>query len=93
MNAPRMDPTVSLGNILVVVTMIVGGVIAWTVTRERTIYNQSLIAEVRSDARQLESRVRVLENTISAQTGQLSAIGDSIGELKVDVRRLLEMTP
>ena len=93
MSGPRVDPTVSLGNILVVLTLIVGGVVAWTVSRERGVYNATAISEVRADSRDLEARVRVLENTISAQTGQLTTIITSQSELRADVKRLLEGQP
>lgn len=93
MTAPRVDPTISLGNILVVLTMIFTAGVAWAVTRERTISSQVAITEVRADARDLEARVRGLENTISAQTGQLTTIITSQSELKADVKRLLEAMP
>jgi hypothetical protein len=104
MNTPRLDPTISVGNIIVAVTVIFGIGVAWAITQERGANNAtaiaeirsisaSAIAEVRSDARNLETRVRVLENTIAAQTGQLSTIIASQTELKGDMRRLLEMTP
>lgn len=90
MTGPRMDPTISLGNILVVATLIGSGLMAYAVTSERQKTNTTQLAQVQTDYRGLEARVRTLENIISAQTGQLASINDSLRELRVDVKALLE---
>jgi hypothetical protein len=90
MTGPQLDPTVSLGNLLVVATMLVSMAGAWAVTSERGTTNASAIATIQAEANALEARVRVLENTISAQTGQLTNINDSLRDLRMDVKRLLE---
>ena len=61
MTSPRFDATVSLGNVLVVVTLLVTAVAAWVANRERTFSNRAAIAELQADVADLEIRVRQLE--------------------------------
>ena len=90
MTGPRVDPTVSFGNLLLIATLIIGGGVTWGVTQGRVGDSAADVAQVQSDYRLLESRVRVLENTIASQTGQLANINSNLGELRADVKRLLE---
>ena len=59
----RFDGTVSLGNLLVVLALVISAVIAWTANRERSLSNAAAInrAEVRIEDHEI--RLRALEIT------------------------------
>jgi hypothetical protein len=58
---PRFDGTISLGHMLVVLTLIVSAVGAWMANRERSLSNRVAIERLSGDVDDLEVRVRALE--------------------------------
>jgi hypothetical protein len=64
MESPRFDGTISLGNLLVVLTLVVSVVTAWTQNRARTLNNAAAIERLAADVDEVEARVRSLEIAI-----------------------------
>jgi hypothetical protein len=60
-NPFRFDGTVSLGNLLVVLALIVSVIAAWMANRERSMSNARSIDQIAAEVHELEVRVRELE--------------------------------
>jgi hypothetical protein len=60
-NPFHFDGTVSLGNILVVLALIVSILSAWMANRERTFDNAAAIVRLDAQFRDLEVRLRAVE--------------------------------
>ena len=58
---PTFDGTVSLGNVLVVVTLLVTAVAAWVANRERTFANAAAIERLDERMDLQSDRIRALE--------------------------------
>ena len=57
----RWDGTVTIGNVVTVLTMAFVVAIAWAANRERSIENEADIAEIRAELHGIEARLRALE--------------------------------
>lgn len=57
----RWDGTVTIGNVVTVLTMAFVVAIAWATNRERSIANEADIVEIRADLHRIEARLRSLE--------------------------------
>lgn len=57
----HFDSTVSLGHVLVVLTLVISAVAAWMANRERSLTNATAIERLSGEVDDLEIRVRHLE--------------------------------
>ena len=57
----RWDGTVTIGNVVTVLTMAFVVAIAWAANRERSIENEADIAEIRAELHGIDARLRALE--------------------------------
>jgi hypothetical protein len=57
----RFDGTISLGHLLVVLTLTVSAVAAWMANRERSMSNAVAIERLAGDVDDVEARVRSIE--------------------------------
>jgi hypothetical protein len=58
---PKFDDTVSFGNVLVVMTLLVSIVAGWVANRERSFTNAENIGRIEAYLETLDQRVRILE--------------------------------
>jgi hypothetical protein len=57
----KFDGTISLGNIILIVTLLMSVTAAWIANRERTLDNQAAIIDLRDEVRNLDLRIRAVE--------------------------------
>jgi hypothetical protein len=90
MSGPRFDPTVSFGNILTAGAVLVAVAVSWATTDAKVVGNTATIASLREKGDLLETRVRVLEISLAAQSSDLSNIRALLAEIKGDIRQLVD---
>jgi hypothetical protein len=57
----KFDGTISLGNIILILTLVMSVTAAWIANRERTLDNQAAIIDLRDEVRNLDTRIRAVE--------------------------------
>jgi hypothetical protein len=62
-NPFRFDGTISLGNLMVVLALVVSIIAAWMANRERSISNAGAVNRIAAEINELEVRVRELERS------------------------------
>lgn len=97
LSPPKLDTSVNIGNVLLATGMIIGGVIAWTSVREKTLQNTDNIAQLQviqsegiRSQRDLENRVITIENMLTFGSGRLERIDSNLQQLKEDFEHFTE---
>jgi hypothetical protein len=57
----KFDGTISLGNIILILTLIMSVTAAWIANRERTLDNQAAIIDLRTAIHEMDLRIRAVE--------------------------------
>ena len=74
MTRPSFNASISLGNILTLVPLLVAGAVAWAQVQGMAVSNERSIAALRADVTRQESRLRATEMSSARTDERLSSI-------------------
>jgi hypothetical protein len=84
------DPKISLGNILTAGTLLVAVVISWADLDKKNATQDAAIALLEKQGGDRETRLRATELSLNSLGRDFGNIRESLGEIKADLRRLVE---